>query len=62
MHINFIINRSGLSSTVRRCISRENGIEYAVKIISKSQDEAINESITAEVDILSHIPPHPNIS
>lgn len=52
----------GLSSTVRRCKSRENGLEYAVKIINKSQDVNINESIAAEVEILKILPPHPHIS
>ena len=52
----------GLSSTVRRCVSRETGREYAVKIIDKAQDEAIKESIDAEVHILSTLPRHPNIS
>lgn len=52
---------SGLSSTVRKCISRETGIEYAVKIIDKSQDEAITESIAAEMQVLNYLPRHPNI-
>lgn len=47
---------------MRRCKSRENGLEYAVKIINKSQDENINESIAAEVEILKILPPHPHIS
>lgn len=51
----------GLSSTVRKCIARDTGIEYAVKIIDKSQDEAINESIAAEVHVLNYLPKHPNI-
>ena len=52
----------GLSSTVRKCVSRENGVEYAVKIIDKSQDDAITESITAEVQVLHYLPKHSNIS
>ena len=52
----------GLSSTVRRCISRESGYNYAVKIIDKSQDEAVCESIQAEIEILSYLPQHPHIS
>lgn len=52
----------GLSSTVRRCVSRETGLEYAVKIINRSQGNAIEESITAEVEILRSLPEHPNIS
>ena len=47
---------------MRKCVSRETGIEYAVKIIDKSQDEAITESIAAEMQILSILPKHPNIS
>ena len=52
----------GLSSTVRKCVARETGIEYAVKIIDKSQDEAVTESITAEMQVLNYLPRHPNIS
>ena len=52
----------GLSSTVRRCVSRETGVDYAVKIIDKSQDEAITESIAAEMQILNYLPKHPHIS
>ena len=53
---------SGLSSIVRKCISRESGQEFAVKIIDKSQGDAIKESIDAEVEVLRYLPPHPNIS
>ena len=52
----------GLSSVVRKCISRESGQEFAVKIIDKSQDDAIKESIDAEVEILRYLPQHPHIS
>ena len=52
----------GLSSTVRKCVSRETGIEYAVKIIDKSQEEAITESIQAEIDVLNSLPHHKHIS
>ena len=52
----------GLSSTVRKCVCRETGVEYAVKIIDKSQDEAITESIKAEMQVLNFLPKHPNIS
>ena len=47
---------------MRRCVLRETGREYAVKIIDRAQDEAIKESIDAEVRILSTLPRHPNIS
>ena len=47
---------------MRKCVSRENGIEYAVKIIDKSQDEAITESIAAEMQVLNFLPKHANIS
>lgn len=57
-----IYSNRGLSSTVRKCVSRETGIEYAVKIIDKSQDEAVTESITAEMQVLTYLPRHPNIS
>ena len=33
-----------------------------MKIIDKSQDAAMQESIMAEVDILGRLPAHPNIS
>ncbi len=52
----------GLSSTVRKCVSRETGLEYAVKIIDKSQEEAITESIQAEIQVLNTVPPHKHIS
>ena len=52
----------GLSSTVRKCISRETGQEFAVKIIDKSQDSSIIQCIEAEVETLTNLPSHPNIS
>ena len=52
----------GLSSTVRKCVSRETGLEYAVKIIDKSQEEAITESIQAEIQVLNTVPTHKHIS
>ena len=54
--------RRGLSSTVRKCVSRDTGIEYAVKIIDKSQDEAITESIANEMQVLGYLPEHKHIS
>lgn len=47
---------------MRKCVSRETGIEYAVKIIDKAQDEAITESIAAEMQVLNYLPRHDNIS
>ena len=47
---------------MRKCVCRETDVEYAVKIIDKSQDEAITESITAEMQVLNYLPKHPNIS
>lgn len=52
----------GLSSTVRRCVARETGHAFAVKIIDKSQEESIRQSIQAEIDVLHHLPPHRHIS
>lgn len=52
----------GLSSTVRKCVSRDTGLEYAVKIIDKSQEDAITESIAAEMQVLNTLPPHKHIS
>lgn len=49
---------TGLSSTVRKCVSRESGQEYAVKIIDKSQDIDIQDSIAAEINVLSFLPKH----
>lgn len=46
---------------MRKCVSRETGLEYAVKIIDRSQEEAITESIQAEIDVLNSLPPHKHI-
>lgn len=43
-------------------MSRDTGIEYAVKIIDKSQDEAITESIANEMQVLGYLPEHKHIS
>ena len=56
------LSHRGLSSTVRKCISRETGHEFAVKIIDKSQDSSIIQCIEAEVETLTNLPAHPNIS
>ena len=47
----------GLSSVVRKCIHRETGLEYAVKIIDMTADEAVQYSVAAEIDMFRH-PPH----
>lgn len=63
----------GLSSTVRRCIDRENSSECAVKIIdifsagsdSNEEAEALTEEYFNEVSILRKLcdePGHANIS
>lgn len=57
----------GISSTVRRCIEKETGIEYAAKIIDLSGADASNEGSTLEgtkqeIAILRHVAGHPYIS
>ena len=47
---------------MRRCISRETGREFAVKIIDRSIDDTIFDSIKAEVEMLRRLPPHEHIS
>lgn len=51
----------GLSSVVRRCVHRETGREFAVKIIDMHMDEAVRQSIVAEIDVLTHLPPNKHI-
>ncbi|XP_044737726.1 phosphorylase b kinase gamma catalytic chain, skeletal muscle/heart isoform isoform X1 [Chrysoperla carnea] len=59
----------GISSTVRRCIEKETGIEYAAKIIDLSNDVSNNnietpsmlEATRQEVQILRHVAGHPFI-
>ena len=51
-----------LSSVVRKCIHRETGLEYAVKIINMTADEAVQYSVAAEIDVFRHLPPHKHIS
>ena len=58
----FLFFNRGLSSTVRKCICRESGVEYAVKIIDKSQDNSITDAVTAEIEVLRFLPKHQNIS
>lgn len=56
----------GVSSTVRRCIEKETGREYAAKIIDLSNEdtntESIRESTLSEVHILRMVAGHPHIS
>ena len=52
----------GLSSTVRRCVHKDNGKEYAVKIVDRSQEDSITESIAIEMQILRTLPHHKHIS
>lgn len=60
---------SGLSSVVRRCINKETGKEFAVKIIDrysekgkvmKGRDE--EQQVRTEIETLSKVAGHPNIS
>lgn len=51
----------GISSTVRRCIEKETGKEYAAKIIDLSNDDASLEGTKQEVNILRIVAGHPYI-
>lgn len=64
--ISLIKHYRGISSTVRRCIEKETGIEYAAKIIDLSCSDP-NEGSTLdatkqEIAILRHVAGHPYIS
>ena len=59
----------GISSTVRRCIEKETGIEYAAKIIDISSEphdgadlQTMKEATMQEVQILRRVAGHPYIS
>jgi len=57
--------RRGISSTVRRCIEKETGREFAAKIIDLSADidsHTVRESTLSEVNILRLVAGHPYIS
>jgi phosphorylase kinase gamma subunit len=59
--------RRGVSSTVRRCIEKETGREFAAKIIDLAgQDpgdcEALREATLREISILREVAGHPYIS
>ncbi|XP_019769151.2 phosphorylase b kinase gamma catalytic chain, skeletal muscle/heart isoform isoform X3 [Dendroctonus ponderosae] len=51
----------GISSTVRRCIEKETGKEYAAKIIDLSNDDSSVEATHQEVNILRMVAGHPYI-
>lgn len=51
----------GISSTVRRCIEKETGKEYAAKIIDLSNDDSSVEATRQEVSILRLVAGHPYI-
>ncbi|KAG1672666.1 Phosphorylase b kinase gamma catalytic chain, skeletal muscle/heart isoform [Nymphon striatum] len=55
----------GVSSTVRRCIEKDTGLEYAVKIIDLTQDsgnpETIRRETLSEISILRSVAGHPYI-
>ncbi|KAL3270835.1 hypothetical protein HHI36_021355 [Cryptolaemus montrouzieri] len=55
----------GISSTVRRCIDKETGKEYAAKIIDLSSDSPSEmtslEATKQEIEILRHVVGHPYI-
>lgn len=57
----------GISSTVRRCIEKETGIEYAAKIIDISNEthedgHTMKAATLQEVQILRRVAGHPYIS
>lgn len=51
----------GISSTVRRCIEKETGVEYAAKIIDISADPDTLASTNEEIYILRLVAGHPYI-
>jgi phosphorylase kinase gamma subunit len=58
----------GVSSTVRRCVEKETGQEYACKIMdingdpSEIEGPAMRESTLREIAILRRVAGHPYIS
>lgn len=57
----------GISSTVRRCIEKETGMEYAAKIIDISNEtnedmHTMKDATLQEVQILRRVAGHPYIS
>lgn len=66
--ISFIFDFSGISSTVRRCIEKETGREFAAKIIDLGADSGdvsssqMLEATRQEIAILRQVMGHPYIS
>lgn len=63
----YINNCRGISSTVRRCIEKETGTEYAAKIIDISNEtnedgHTMKDGTLQEVQILRRVAGHPYIS
>jgi len=52
----------GVSSTVRRCVEKETGIEFAAKIIDLSNDPENREATMEEINILRMVIGHEFIS
>lgn len=52
----------GISSTVRRCIEKETGIEFAAKIIDLSNDPESREATMEEINVLRLVIGHNYIS
>lgn len=52
----------GVSSTVRRCIEKETGVEFAAKIIDLSNDPESREATMEEINILRMVIGHDYIS
>ena len=46
---------------MRKCICKETGKEYAVKIIEQSNDDIIKEMIKAGIEVLRQLPRHSHI-
>ena len=68
LHFSFLLY-SGISSVVRKCRSKENGEEFAVKIIDKFSKKGqvvkgidIVTQIHNEVQVLSRLQGYPGIS
>ncbi|XP_014483651.1 PREDICTED: phosphorylase b kinase gamma catalytic chain, skeletal muscle/heart isoform isoform X3 [Dinoponera quadriceps] len=54
----------GISSTVRRCIEKETGVEYAAKIIdisNETHEDGMKDATLQEVQILRRVAGHPYI-